>query len=333
MIRIQLATKMSHKYVLTTIALTILQARSIHSHNWMTIPLAYNTRFPTRDCAGNECNNACPPILNRADMANTPQNPAAEWRRGQRVRICYARNNHHGGIARFSLVPVNVMSSRRAHDVLTLFHTCWDAGMENCRLLKEPCGTDRSFAFCRSFVVPDVFPDGDYVLGHVWYGGLHFSRDRGHFPDFYSCSFVRVRGGVNRKCWPRFKKFFEPGTGRKVRWGKCHTSSTKVGECDRVGCKSKRSFYAVPDGFGPATSVEPIRCKVLDDAFKQKDSGDMNLLMGVCNYQVCCPERCGRCGGLRCERRPGGGANCCTNQIQSKSYRTCDKFPPPCIRT
>ena len=32
--------------------------------------------------------------------------------------------------------------------------------------------------------------------------------------------------------------------------------------------------------------------------------------------KVCCPKRCGRCGGSSCQSRPGGSAECCTGAIE-----------------
>lgn len=225
------------------------------------------------------------------------------------------------------------MSSRAYHERLTIFHTCWDAGVENCKLRGEPCGTDPRWAFCRTFKVPLSFPDGVYVFGHVWYGGLHYTRKKGHFPDFYSCSFVQVRGGPPRTCWPRHVPYFEPGEGNRVRWGKCHTSADRVGQCDRAGCKSTQSFYSIPAVFQNGKTPDPIQCTDIDQAFEQQDSVDTHLLNGICNYQVCCPKTCGACGGRRCHKRPGGGSNCCSTPILRKQYRTCDKYPAPCIRT
>ena len=38
---------------------------------------------------------------------------------------------------------------------------------------------------------------------------------------------------------------------------------------------------------------------------------------GVRNEEgsACCASSCGTCGGLGCDRRPGGAANCCIGQI------------------
>lgn len=44
--------------------------------------------------------------------------------------------------------------------------------------------------------MPGIYGDGDYVLGHVWYGGIHFPlKEERNFSDFWSCAYVRIRGG------------------------------------------------------------------------------------------------------------------------------------------
>ena len=31
------------------------------------------------------------------------------------------------------------------------------------------------------------------------------------------------------------------------------------------------------------------------------------------NFMICCQERCGKCGGSGCSKRPGGKRNCCSH--------------------
>lgn len=318
--------------VLTVIC--VLTATTSNAHNWLLEPYAFNTNWRTTSCTGSECSSACPEIMEPNKMNNVMDEPGAIWRRGQRVRICYARNNHHGGMARFSLVPVNVMTSRDWHEKLTLFHTCWGAGETQCsrgRMRRGvlPCGTDReSTAYCRYTRIPTVFPDGDYVLGHVWYGGLRFSRDRGQFADYYSCSFVRIQGGP-MTCEPH-KPYFEPGKGPGVHYGQCLTSSKWIGDCGQIGCPRRHAFYSTPTAFrgdGP----EPIRCSTVEKAF-MPDSPDMHVLMGICKGDVCCPKECGKCGGPGCEDRGTEEKPCCGGTIRKMSWRKCPTYEPPCNR-
>lgn len=315
--------------------LAVLAASPSHAHSWISYPPAYNPQFPAINCRGAECSNACPNIERPSLMRNTPEDPAVEWRRGQKVRVCWTKNNHHGGITRISLVPVGAMNSRPYHSKFTLFHTCWDAGRVRCRRERIDCGTDRSEAFCRDFRVPYVFPNGDYVVGYAWNGGLHFKKRKGWFPDYYSCSFVRVRGGTLR-CNKRdaYMQYFESGGGPQVnRRDECLTSSDRLGVCNQKGCRDKRSFYTKPFPFNSRNrrdAPEPFTCDDVRDAARQH-SAAVNMLMGNCQSKVCCHARCRKCGGPRCNRQSVGGDNCCVGPIL-RSRRSCEKYEPPCIR-
>lgn len=44
---------------------------------------------------------------------------------------------------------------------------------------------------------------------------------------------------------------------------------------------------------------------------------------------TCCPRHCGKCGGVGCSERPGGGRNCCGGSI--KTHCQTAAGPPPCI--
>lgn len=309
-------------------------------HNWLVEPMAFNTNWKTKSCEGSECVAACPKLLQPEKMKNTMYSPAATWRRGELVRLCYSRNNHRGGFARFSLVPVNVMNSRPWHDKLTLFHTCFDGGAVSCAKDRVSCGTDEDTAHCRYIRVPSVFPDGDYVLGHVWYGGLHYKRAHGQFADYYSCSFVKIKGAVGgTKACEAYRPFYQAGfvqpgsyMEKNIMYGMCFTSSTKVGTCGMEGCWDTPSMWGTPDKFKPgAPAVDPITCSLVEEAQHEK-SMDERILTGICKEDVCCHKDCGRCGGLNCSKLPGGGENCCTGAIMRNKTRTCDKFDPPCRR-
>lgn len=318
-------------------------------HNWLLEPYAYNTNWRTETCQGSECKNACPEMLEPQKMFNEPEAPAAIWRRGQTVRMCYARNNHHGGFARFSLVPVNVMNSREWHEKFTLFHTCFGAGEQRCRKTKNikrlqdlsvdpPCGTDKgNVAYCRYFTIPDIFPDGNYVLGHVWYGGTNFKKEVGQFADYYSCSFITIKGGNKSMCdWKDSQEKYKPifdidvkPDNRGMVKGKCLSSVRRIGPCDRFGCPDRKPRYTTPkafDGAGP----KGFKCGHLRKAFEQERTKEMNILKGVCKGEVCCPKACGKCGGSRCDKK-GLGSSCCMGAIH-RSKRKCEDFEPPCLR-
>lgn len=321
------AMKTRYTALLNLAFLTALRPTS--GHNWLVEPHAYVTQWATSNCQGSQCTAACPLILSPETMRNTPETPERVWQRGQTVRICYAKNNHHGGMARFSLVPIAVMNSRMYHSWFTLFHTCFDGGVVDCKSEGISCGTSKTSACCRNVIIPSVFPDGKYVLGHVWYGGLHFRRQWGKYADYYSCSFVEIRGGVGKTCNVRYTPVFSPGESDRIIDGECETSASEIGPCDKYGCEDTPSFFAKPSVFENGASPRSYSCEDLMWAAREHTM-DERIMMGVCKEKVCCPKECGECGGPGCHRRAVQG--CCVTPILQNTTRTCDKFDPPCLR-
>lgn len=350
-------------FFLTTTLLFALLTPKCHAHNWLVKPHTYNVQYRPTGCKPYECRLACPMILHPDDMINSPSKPAEVWRRGDTVKVCYARNNHHGGLSRLSLVPVSVMNDRTWHSRLTLLHTCFNTGRTACDNSGGPksmrdmdCGTDRSHVvLCHEIRIPRIYPDGDYVLGHVWYGGVHFKRAHGHFFDYYSCSFIRIEGGLSdycrheRKLNMTYKPFFDTGMTKDEMWDmkqkeeemkleknenrrkleirgeKCLTSATWIGKCDGDGCANEPSYYGQTK-----SSLDPFSCTdILDATNTHGEEG--NLLMGVCKGDVCCEKACGSCGGPNCADRVQN-TTCCGSDIRRMEGRYCDKFEPPCIR-
>lgn len=90
--------------------------------------------------------------------------------------------------------------------------------------------------------IPAVVPDGVYILGWVWYGGVGGSVIRntpahpnlkGHFADYWSCSYVKVQGGapLQRRFTPRF----EPNL--RQFWGNgCVSANDAPGRCRIEPC-------------------------------------------------------------------------------------------------
>lgn len=335
------------------------------AHDWLTSPRAYNRVYRARDCKGRQCRDACPPRWAHG-MNNSVENPAAVWRRGQKVRITYARNNHHGGMMRIAIVPVNKMWDRPWHEKMTIMHGCWEAGLYKCSSKKEDCGTDKDGnAFERYITVPSVFQDGDYVLGFVWYGGLYFDSRHGFFPDFYSCSHVMISGG--KPVGGVHQPYFEPGKGRSIKRRKCRTSTDKIGQCQKTGCPKRESFRSIPRVFKKGRFPDLITPRTVSRAFnaaksrersegtalssanhhypithpsksqshlEQEKSGEIEQFdRGICKGQVCCASSCEQCGGNGCELREGGGLSCCIGRIL-ESKRICgQELGAPCIRT
>lgn len=313
---------------LLSLALTASILCATRAHNWLTHPLTYNTRYSTSSCRDIECVNACPEILSPEDMHNTYERPAVTWRRGEQVKIAWAKNNHHGGMFRVSLLPMPLMHDKVAHSRFAFEYGCWESGEYNCREAGDDCGTDNSEAYKRQITVPDVYEDGVYVLGYVWYGGLHYSRDHGEFADFYSCAFVRIQGGapVASSFLPRWI----PGDSEKIEHGMCETSAVTVGECDGSGCWEQRSFMGWASEFWKGYPA-PITSAMVREG-KNKHTNVAAQVAGIVRSDVVCPKMCGQCGGSNCNKKPGGGSNCCVSEVES-SRRSCETHMPPCVRS
>lgn len=165
------------------------------------------------------------------------------FRRGQRTPVEYLRNNHKGGFLRLSLVPVHQKMSHAVHARNAFRWSCWSHGRIGCG--RGECGTDKTRSRYRQFVtIPDVFPDGEYVLGMAWYGG---SFEQG---DYYSCARVRVQGGA-----PLRSRY--TATLENARNGKCESTANKLGVCRREPCRGKRRSLMRPAEFnGRAPTIQ-----------------------------------------------------------------------------
>jgi hypothetical protein len=87
---------------------------------------------------------------------------------------------------RLSLVTLDDMMSHAAHDRGAFHYGCWGAGVTVATAeekKKDPLGFsltqddglahDLAIAYYTNYaVIPDVVPDGKYVLGWSWYGGV-----------------------------------------------------------------------------------------------------------------------------------------------------------------
>ncbi len=124
---------------------------------------------------------------------------------------------------------------------------CWAQGMWDCGF-DPTCGTDKSGRSYRNrMTVPRVFPDGDYVFAQAWYGGLHWQRERGFFPDYRTCAFVRIEGG---EFWGKYDPKFVAGTShlgaQTVPPGKCVSAASYLGQCKGLGCSRKKPYTGLP---------------------------------------------------------------------------------------
>jgi hypothetical protein len=140
--------------------------------------------------------------------ANHPNssNPAATYKRGQMVTIKYNRNNHPpGGFIRMTLVPVSKIMDKAEHAKGAFHFSCWGAGVTQATQA-EITRDDKGFNivgndgdqhssppayYSSDIIIPDVVPDGDFVLGWVWFGGTSgdsatIKNDGSTSPGLYS---------------------------------------------------------------------------------------------------------------------------------------------------
>lgn len=78
------------------------------------------------------------------------------------------------------------------HARAAFLYTCWDAGTTRCRGRAQTyrdCKYDKGKRYYRRQVrLPTIYPDGLYVLGFAWYGGLdHGKGYHAALGDYYDC--------------------------------------------------------------------------------------------------------------------------------------------------
>lgn len=195
----------------------------------------------------------------------SPDTPAAVYARGQRVQIKYQRNNHGpGGFVRHTLVPPSEMMSKAAHARNAFSYSCF--GATPVRAGGSEIGEDKwGFSlvgndgskgieagyYVSTVTIPDVVPDGKYVLGWVWYGGTGgpvsngpYTEEpywKGFFGDYWSCSFVEVRGGN-----PLAAEFTPVFDNDMDRWSDvgCRAGNDAPGVCNDEPCHTVAEYQA-----------------------------------------------------------------------------------------
>lgn len=188
---------------------------------------------------------------------DSPEKPAAVYSRGQNATVKYERNSHGpGGFIRLTIVPVEEMMDKAAHARNAFHYSCWGANP----VIAEPeeieideygfniIGTDGKYHnftkgyYAVNITIPPCIPDGNYVLGWVYYGGTGTVMSGnepqaaslfGYFGDYWSCSYIRVEGGVDvaAECAPVFvndqAQFFADG---------CASAHDAPGGCSLEPC-------------------------------------------------------------------------------------------------
>lgn len=119
------------------------------------------------------------------------------------------------------------MMDKKAHDKFAFQFLCMNAGPHKCKDRSyDTCGNDfEGMAWQAPVRVPTSYPDGVYVFGWSWYGGGNY-LDRSFFGDYYSCSYIEIRGGL--PVTTEYQPVFDGTT--------CRSSTDRLGECWREPC-------------------------------------------------------------------------------------------------
>ena len=96
-------------------------------------------------------------------------------------------------------------------------------------------------------------------------------------------------------------------------------------QCDLAALRRNGADISRCENSSPSSCVvECANCRssstrMLSTRMATSYSNISNVLnrqaQGICNRDVCCPTRCGSCGGSGCGSRPGGPSNCCSGSI------------------
>lgn len=171
---------------------------------------------------------------------------------------------------RLSLVPVDAMMDKGVHERLAFHYSCMNSGLHRCENRSyDVCGNDAAgLAWQGNAAVPTTHDDGVYVLGWSWYGGGDF-RGRSFFGDYYSCSFVRVRGG---------KTVTETYTARFASGnGVCVSAVDRLGVCESEPCRVGRTAPMPPREFADGSAPVVRRADVLRAAGRARHLVDATL--------------------------------------------------------
>lgn len=183
---------------------------------------------------------------------------------------------------RLTLVPVSKMMDKKAHTQNAFFFSCWGAHPK--RASNEDKKSDRwGFSlvgsdgrhsskagyYTEQVEVPDVVPDDDYILGWSWYGGTggkvtgnkpQKPKNHSYFGDYWSCSFVRVKGGA--PIADEYTPVFHNGMSQFSKEG-CMSFTDRPGVCSVEPCENIKGKYQKPAEFknGPPKALTPLNFK------------------------------------------------------------------------
>lgn len=347
--------------------------------------LIYPHPYNVIHCSLPFCAYPCPPVWSSGDAKapNSPETTNVIWKRGQIVNIVYHKNNHLGGFFRRSLVPVKHMFDHNWHTRTAFEWGCWSQGQFLCKngfpsnpahssnlklkALRE-CGTDtKGRAYSSNMIVPNVFPDGDYVFSQLWFGGIRTlpnSLKKVMFHDFHTCAFVKIQGGqpLVHQYTPKFNVGIRPKYSKKPP-NKCWTFGIIAKQCGGNSCRHATHRWAVPKLFENGSNPPDVTLDDLNDddpewmesekearedraesgwndrhticsaAFKSCSKSTGNLKVRLCLGCVkwkCAVPGCAWCAAYRwnCQRSLVGKK---INKQWSDSMRSCASLHHSCI--
>lgn len=174
------------------------------------------------------------------------------------TRILPPRADDGTGFVRLALVPVDQMHDKAAHDKFAFQFLCMNEGPHTCPDRSyDVCGNDfEGQAWQARVQIPTSYPDGVYVFGWSWYGGGNY-LDKSFFGDYYSCSYVEIRGGVP------VTEYYEP----RFPGGTCRSATDRLGVCWSEPCHVGNMHDMIPAEFNNRRPA-PIRSEWLGGAEK-----------------------------------------------------------------
>ncbi|CAN8076832.1 unnamed protein product [Agarophyton chilense] len=229
------------------VALLAVVLPHAHAHQSISYPWPMSRMNACRMGKFKNCPGPCPNDEIRADQS--PNYPSITVSRNAFVTINTKRNNHAGGFSRWSIVNVDDMNDRTAHDREAFLWTCADLNKQRCDTINydRDCSFDGKSSFYQHEVqIPPVYSDGVYVLGWAWYGGTQGHGRGGDFGDYYDCMYVNIEGGDTSDSYaPKF----EPGPSDTARDGKCAARTNRLGDCVSEPCNGRRAGHMLPREF------------------------------------------------------------------------------------
>lgn len=234
-------------------------------HSLQTCRMGGEPHLFVDDCAG-----PCDLTAIQGGKVNfgSPESPAAIYERGQKVNIKYSRNNHGpGGFIRFTLVPADKIMDASVHSKNAFHYTCWGAkaveghgtDLEEDQFGYSLVGNDgEEHKLPRAYYetelnIPKVVPDGAYILGWLWFGGVGHPvtsnkpqepKPWGYFADYHSCSFVRIEKGPKES---EHQPTFRNDMSQFSKTG-CMAMNDSPGVCVWEPCLVQ-AIYQKPAGF------------------------------------------------------------------------------------